>query len=505
MMKRIAQWAMAALSLVLIVLACSKNEPDNPVEAPSITSHTASGPIGSTLIINGTNFGASIAENTVTLNGVAVTLSAANTTKLTGEVPVNATTGKIKVTTAGGSDTSEQNFTVLDDQPTISIIDFEPKEGVLGDFVTITGANFDLGSHATTDVFIGDIQCSIDIYNDDRIKIQIPQEATPSIGPIKIVIGETTVVSENTFAILGGRWIELDTFAGGGLRAGAMWAYNGLIYIGNGTGDGDAGDFWSYDPASGVFEQLENYPGLSYIAGVSFQIDGILYYGGGTTGNDFWAFDTSNPEQGWTQKANIAEEGKSRSSAATFVIDGMGYVIWGRNANSPYTDLLRYNPENDTWTSLPGPDMEGRADHSIAFSINGKGYVGTGNTNDAFHNDFWEFDPSIGDNGTWMQKANVPGEQRSSAVGLALNNFGYVGMGYGFNSVYFKDFWKYDPANDSWSKVASHPGEYGRFSPSFTTLNGKGYIGFGSFDTPDGVDPNISILYDDIWEFIPEE
>ncbi|WP_420401466.1 Ig-like domain-containing protein [Flagellimonas sp.] len=125
MMKRIAQWAAAALSTILIVLACGKDDGPNAPEAkaPNIVSHTESGPVGSTLIINGTNFGASIAENTVTLNGVAVTLSEAKTTKLTGEVPANATTGKIQVTTAGGSDTSEDDFEVTtgDGNTTLSL------------------------------------------------------------------------------------------------------------------------------------------------------------------------------------------------------------------------------------------------------------------------------------------------------------------------------------------------------------------------------------------------
>ncbi|WP_431126885.1 Ig-like domain-containing protein [Flagellimonas flava] len=125
MMKRIAQWAAAALSMILIVLACGKDDGPNAPEAkaPNIVSHTESGPVGSTLIINGTNFGASIAENTVTLNGTAVTLSGANTTKLTGEVPANATTGKIKVTTTGGSDTSEDDFEVTtgDGNTTLSL------------------------------------------------------------------------------------------------------------------------------------------------------------------------------------------------------------------------------------------------------------------------------------------------------------------------------------------------------------------------------------------------
>ncbi|SHH07974.1 BspA family leucine-rich repeat surface protein [Flagellimonas flava] len=100
----------------LAAVSCSKDDDktdDTPkAKTPKITGHTESGLVGSTLVINGTDFGADIADNTVTLSGVTVTLSDANTTKLTGTVPEGAQTGKIKVTTAEGTATSTNDFIV---------------------------------------------------------------------------------------------------------------------------------------------------------------------------------------------------------------------------------------------------------------------------------------------------------------------------------------------------------------------------------------------------------
>ncbi|SHG59434.1 IPT/TIG domain-containing protein [Flagellimonas flava] len=113
-MRKMIYVGSLVLAMGLLVLSCGKDDgPDTPqVPAPNITGHNGSGAVGAPLIVNGSSFGTSISDNTVTLNGTAVTLSEANANKLTGTVPVGATTGKIKVTTAGGTDTSEDDFEV---------------------------------------------------------------------------------------------------------------------------------------------------------------------------------------------------------------------------------------------------------------------------------------------------------------------------------------------------------------------------------------------------------
>ena len=86
--------------------------------APTISSFTpAFGPTGTSVKITGTNFsgtvsGASFTTTGVTFNNVAGTFVVNSATQITATVPSTATTGRIKVTTPGGSATSTTDFTV---------------------------------------------------------------------------------------------------------------------------------------------------------------------------------------------------------------------------------------------------------------------------------------------------------------------------------------------------------------------------------------------------------
>jgi gliding motility-associated-like protein len=80
---------------------------------PTITNFTpTSGPVGTTVTINGTNFDTTPANNTVTFNGITAVVTASSATSITVTVPAGATTGKISVTVAGNTATSVADFTV---------------------------------------------------------------------------------------------------------------------------------------------------------------------------------------------------------------------------------------------------------------------------------------------------------------------------------------------------------------------------------------------------------
>ncbi|WP_431126828.1 BspA family leucine-rich repeat surface protein [Flagellimonas flava] len=179
---------LCALALfALAALACSKDDDKTTPEAnaPTITGHTESGPVGSTLIINGTDFGATISDNTVTLSGVSVTLSDANTTKLTGTVPAGAETGKIKVTTEGGTATSAEDFEVTVEEtnqaPTITEgQSFSVKEDIDDTFV--------IGTVEATDNDGDPLTFSI---ADEISPFEITENGTLSLIPSKTLDYET--------------------------------------------------------------------------------------------------------------------------------------------------------------------------------------------------------------------------------------------------------------------------------------------------------------------------
>ncbi len=77
---------------------------------PTLTTFTpSSGPVGTVVTINGTGL---MQTTAVTFNAKSASFTVVSDSKITATVPTGATTGKIKVTTKGGSVTSTTSFTV---------------------------------------------------------------------------------------------------------------------------------------------------------------------------------------------------------------------------------------------------------------------------------------------------------------------------------------------------------------------------------------------------------
>lgn len=98
------------------------------------------GPVGTAVTIFGTGFSLTPAQNSVSFNGVAATVTAASGTQLTAVVPAGAATGPITVTTPNGTAVSANNFEVLQ---SLAITGFTPTIGTPGTAVQITGTDFD--------------------------------------------------------------------------------------------------------------------------------------------------------------------------------------------------------------------------------------------------------------------------------------------------------------------------------------------------------------------------
>jgi hypothetical protein len=107
---------------------------------PSITALSPpSAPVGSSVTISGTNFGAGQDNSVITFNGAQVSsITNWSPTSITATVPATATTGNV-VVTLGSVPTNGMSFTVL---PTPTISSLAPTSGTVGTSVTISGANF---------------------------------------------------------------------------------------------------------------------------------------------------------------------------------------------------------------------------------------------------------------------------------------------------------------------------------------------------------------------------
>ena len=104
-MKKIHLLILVVLSVGMFIVSCSSD--DNGTTTPTPTKPTisgftpSSGPVGTQVTINGTNFSATAASNTVKIGATTATVSAATATKLTISVPQGAATGAVSVAVGG--------------------------------------------------------------------------------------------------------------------------------------------------------------------------------------------------------------------------------------------------------------------------------------------------------------------------------------------------------------------------------------------------------------------
>lgn len=153
--------------------------------------------------------------------------------------------------------------------------------------------------------------------------------------------------------------------------------------------------------------------------------------------------------------------GNGRSSAVAFAINGKGYVALGRNENGEtLKDCWEYNPTDNTWLEKETFPGVGRV-KAMAMELNGKAYVGLGYDPSigvyvigSNLKDFWMYDP---ENDTWTQKDSLPSFATNACVSFAYKNEIYIGGG--FNGWGFTlEFWKYSPVNDNWTRLKKFPG-----------------------------------------------
>ncbi len=144
---------------------------------PSITSlNPTSGPVGASVTITGTNFGATQGTNTVTFNGTAATPTSWSATSIAVPVPAGAATGNV-VVIVGGVASNGSAFTVL---PTPSITSLNPTSGQVGTSVTISGTNFGT-SQGTNSVAFNGIPVTATSWAATSITAQVPVTTTGNV------------------------------------------------------------------------------------------------------------------------------------------------------------------------------------------------------------------------------------------------------------------------------------------------------------------------------------
>lgn len=128
-----------------------------------------------------------------------------------------------------------------------------------------------------------------------------------------------------------------------------------------------------------------------------------------------------------------------------------------------------------TWGSIASFPGASR-DNSVAFSINGEGYVGLGTNYPTFYDDFYKYNPTANQ---WTKIADFPGVPRRSSMCFVLGGIAYVGGGYGNDGNWgtLSDFYKYDPISNQWTKLNN----IGTDGATTFVLDGKAYLQIGTY------------------------
>ena len=197
----------------------------------------------------------------------------------------------------------------------------------------------------------------------------------------------------------------------------------------------------------------------------------------------------------WVQKKSLYNLVAGRKFAVGFSINGKGYVGTGYSYGFGYlgawnNDLWQYDTLTNSWTQMASMPTVGR-EYATAFVINNKAYVGCGVTaSNSPYNDLWEYNPL---SNSWTRKADMPNSGLSLPHSFTLNNKGFVGFGFDSAGYYQKGIWAYDPVKDKWTRKKDFPAK--TIWESFAVSDGKyAYAGLG-------LDAKTNKYVSDIWQY----
>ena len=160
--------------------------------APTLSAFTPpSGPVGTVVTLRGTNL---LQTTSVRFSGLTAPYTVQNDWEVLATVPAGSATGKVSLTTPGGSVQSATNFVVV---PAPSVTGFTPALGPVGTAVTISGYGFASASSVT---FNG-IAAVIDQTKSTATSLVVAVPAGAKSGKIAVTTPGGTAVSKDQFLV----------------------------------------------------------------------------------------------------------------------------------------------------------------------------------------------------------------------------------------------------------------------------------------------------------------
>jgi RHS repeat-associated protein len=156
-------------------------------------------PVGATVTVSGTGFASTAADNTVRFNGTAATVTQASVVRLVVTVPSGATNGTLTVTTAAGTATSKQSFTVGAARPVPTVTSLSPTRAPGGATVTVSGTGFDTNPGGNI-VSFGRTRARVSAATATSLTVTVPEAA--GSGRVSVATAGGGATSASDFVVV---------------------------------------------------------------------------------------------------------------------------------------------------------------------------------------------------------------------------------------------------------------------------------------------------------------
>lgn len=276
-------------------------------------------------------------------------------------------------------------------------------------------------------------------------------------------------------------WKQKADFMGGGIEGAVAFSVDGMGYVCMGVGGKDC---WRYDPKQDMWRKMADFPGKPRKNATVFTIGDKAYLATGadmspgSNGdlNDVWEYDPVSDR--WTQLGDFP--GGKRQGAIAFTVDGKGYIGLGARPGQAdsYSDLWEYHPKSDKWTRKADFPLFGRV-HASVFVVNSDAFVLFGTEGIKLtepKNHVYRYSTT---NNVWIRDANFLGPLRGGATVFSLDNTGYVFSGYDQDQKWLSDLWEYSLPDRVWKQQTNDTLPPARANAFCFVIDGAAYIGTG--------------------------
>lgn len=426
---------------------------------------------GTLVTIDGEGFSSVPAENIVRFGQTVSSVLTATPTQLVVRVPPTDAAGIVALTVTVKGSTGEFGVFTIEGPEIIAI---STAQEYPGRTMVITGKNFSpvISENA---VSIGFWPARVLEATTTELKVEIPfvMSVSPGIpSDVKVVVTQKTFSKPKAFTART-PWTDVAGFPGTARTHAASFVIGNKGYLGTGTSSAicacQISDFWSYDTQSNTWERKADFPGLKRYYALGFSVGGKGYIVGGQTqtagtSGELWEYNAALNQ--WTRKndpgflANSIYDQVVTANDRAYVLDGQL--------------LYEYDPGQDQWISRADfPTWASSPIQKIAFGVGDKIYV-SGHSSQHFYS----YDPQLN---TWTKRADTPMPAGGhSFVSFSVNGKGYVGSGRYLGGNHAGNaFYRYDPVADKWEQIPST--HLSTQNAAIFVVNGFAYYGSGNY------------------------